>query len=385
MRSRWLLAALAAPMLVACTPRDDGCLLLRRRAPRAPHERTTLSYAEPDDAAGLVVRQWLADGFGAELLRTHAMARRLAGRAGDPAIVALGAADAAGAAPQFDGGWFRQTLPAGTPIVWIKDDDDALATASPIAAQLTVGLAEAIVDTAVGAAPPAVPALREGYAAFLTVLGAEWHPPNAAAARARDDLRRFSWFAAVRANDAVRARGTPATGSMAPAIRSGDAQVGDPLVVATVLYRMASSPLGRTMAPEAVYRPFLADPPPHGVHPALLLGAFRNFQAKLLTAWRAARVAGHPPRDLVDLVEAYGATFPAERAEATRILLVTTYGATAERHGPVVRGGWVPGDDIDRRLAALTADVLFGRVGLRDGLAAPARPEPDAVSASGPR
>ena len=104
---------------------------------------------------------------------------------------------------------------------------------------------------------------------------------------------------------------------------------GDPMVVATVLYRLASSSLGQRMADPAVYGPFLEARPPHDVHPALLLGAFRNFQAKLLSAWSRARAAGHPPHDLVDLVEAYADAYPAERAEATRIFLVTTYAATA--------------------------------------------------------
>ena len=45
----------------------------------------------------------------------------------------------------------------------------------------------------------------------------------------------------------------------------------------------------------------------------------------------APRRANRPPRDLVDLVEAYADAYPAERAEATRIFLVTTYGATALR------------------------------------------------------
>ena len=107
----------------------------------------------------------------------------------------------------------------------------------------------------------------------------------------------------------------------------------DPEVIATVLYRMAASELGQHMAPEETYRPFLASPPPRDVHPALLLGAFRNFQAKLLAAWGGAARANRAPRDLVDLVEAYAAAYPAERAEATRILLVTTYGATVVAKG----------------------------------------------------
>ena len=131
---------------------------------------------------------------------------------------------------------------------------------------------------------------------------------------------------------------------------------GDPMVVATVLYRLASSGLGQRMADPAVYGPFLEARPPRDVHPALLLGAFRNFQAKLLSAWSRARAAGHPPHDLVDLVEAYADAYPAERAEATRIFLVTTYAATAVRDGGV--SATRPSAEVESRLAMLTADVL---------------------------
>jgi hypothetical protein len=141
--------------------------------------------------------------------------------------------------------------------------------------------------------------------------------------------------------------------------------VSDRLVIATVLYRLASSELGQKMADPAVYQPFLEARPPKDVHPALLLGAFRNFQAKLLAAWSRASSAGRPPHDLIDLVEAYADAYPAERAEATRILLVTTYGATARANA--VRADEAP-EQLEAELASLTADVLFGRRGLRDGL-----------------
>ncbi len=44
-----------------------------------------------------------------------------------------------------------------------------------------------------------------------------------------------------------------------------------------------------------------------------MLGPFRNFQAKLLSAWGRAVLEGRPPRDIADLVEAYGRALPAER------------------------------------------------------------------------
>ena len=131
-----------------------------------------------------------------------------------------------------------------------------------------------------------------------------------------------------------------------------------------MLYRLASSELAVADGRPCRLSPFLEAQPPRDVHPALLLGAFRNFQAKLLAAWSRAAAAGRPPHDLIDLVEAYGDAYPAERAEATRIFLVTTYGATALPDG--VRADEAP-ERIESQLAMLTADVLFGRRGLRDG------------------
>ncbi len=352
MRVRLLLALLVAPILLACVQRDDGFLLLRRREMRLDNERTQLAYAQPDDATALHVRRLLSDGFGAELLRTYAMARRFAGRGSEPAIIALGSEDAFAGVPyrgrQFDGPWFKEVLPPSTLIAWVDD-----ASPTPEMAQLASGLAGAIVDTVTGTEPRASNPLREGYATFLSVVAGEWN--SAYGPDERDELRRLPAFAEVRSNRAVYG-----AGRHGELLRSGREQVRDPRVVATVLHAMASSQLGRRMAPETMYRPFLESAPPHDIHPALLLGAFRNFQAKLFAAWRGAVASGQPPGDLVDLVEAYMNAFPAERAEATRILLVTTRGATALAHVDET----IPTIGLER----LTAEVLFGTRGLRDGL-----------------
>jgi hypothetical protein len=128
---------------------------------------------------------------------------------------------------------------------------------------------------------------------------------------------------------------------------------------------MAASELGRRMAADDVYRPFFAERPPRGIPPAIVLGAFRNFQAKLIAAWSGAVRDGRPPANVVDLVEAYASAYPAERAEAIRIFLVTTYGATVlpqaidRRDAPEI---------VASQLALVTADVLLGRRGLRDAL-----------------
>ena len=44
-----------------------------------------------------------------------------------------------------------------------------------------------------------------------------------------------------------------------------------------------------------VYAPFVSDRIPPGISPAAVLGPFRNFQAKLLSAWGRAVLAGQPP------------------------------------------------------------------------------------------
>ena len=142
----------------------------------------------------------------------------------------------------------------------------------------------------------------------------------------------------------------------------------DPTVIAATLYRMASSPVGRRLARDDVYRPFIQTPPPTGISPGRLLGAFRNFQAKLLSAWTAAVQARRAPRDLIDLIEVYAAAYPEERAQVTRIFLVTTAGLTARPGGVDERQS---ADQVASKLAGLTADVLCGRRDLRTALRSP--------------
>ncbi|HEY7373146.1 MAG TPA: hypothetical protein VIF57_13370 [Polyangia bacterium] len=355
---------LLAPTLLACTTRDDDYLLLRRPAtangapPATGFELTTRT-----DAEAYYVRRLLANGFGAELLRTYAMAKRFAGhtagRHATQTTIALGQ-PVVSSDPVQDRqirlGWWRTTLDDGAPIIWVDDSPGRRDRSTMV--DLVAGFGAAIMDVIDPESDcPAsdATALRLGYIQFLQVVAAEWRPN--AGSDDRDELRRLSVFADVRGNDAVLRRG-----------ESPRTMIADPSVVATVLYRLASSDLGRQMAEPAVYRPFLEAQPPRDVHPALLLGAFRNFQAKLMVAWSRAAAAGRRPRDLVDLVEAYGQAHPAERAEATRIFLVTTYGATALP--AAIRADAAP-EQIETQLAALTADVLFGRRGLRDGFHLP--------------
>jgi hypothetical protein len=288
-------------------------------------------------------------------------------------------------------------------VVWIDDDPahselgrtldrqrGAPAPADPEALrdavaleQIVEGLGRAIGDLVATPAerapfqPQASDPLRDGYVLFLNVVGSEWRSMGDSAAianavrDARAELRRAEWFAAVRANEGIRR--TPCV--LEPCERhelGADEIAQDPTVIATFLYRLAASPAGRRLAPDDFYRPLVPETPPAGISPGRLLGSFRSFQAKLLACWDRARREGRPPRDLVDLVEAYAGAYPEERPEVTRIFLVTTYGRTARPGGIDHR---LPPPEVESRLAALTADILFGRSSLRSGMG-PTPPSP---------
>jgi hypothetical protein len=363
---RTLAVVLLSATLVGCTTRDDDYLLVRRVVPRAADEPTRLRLAAGDDADATRVRRLLADGFGAELLRTLAMVKRYARRTADapaarePTLVAFGLSDLhrdGTPLPEpyrprvVETAWLRHTLPEGAPVVWADDAaKDARRTVGDADAETLVVLVDGLGGAIVDLVAPRPTPLREGYLAFLEVMAAEWRPSDGQLDD-RQSLRARPVFADVRANAAGHAR-------------FAEHLVREPTLIATLLHRMASSELGRRMGPDEVYLPFLAERPPHGVPAALLLGAFRNFQAKLLGAWSRAVALGRPPETALDLIEAYGEAHPDERAEVTRLFLLTTFGAT------VVVGG-VDGDGEDDpapRLASLTADVLFGRRGLRDAV-----------------
>jgi len=128
-----------------------------------------------------------------------------------------------------------------------------------------------------------------------------------------------------------------------------------------VIYRLAQSKsVGRRVAPTEVYAPFVADRVPPGVSPAAVLGPFRNFQVKLLSSWARAALAGNPPHDIAELLDAYVRVLPGERTEATRIFVVTTYGATVKAGGVRVAQGADAGAVLPE-LTALAAEVAAGR------------------------
>jgi hypothetical protein len=197
----------------------------------------------------------------------------------------------------------------------------------------------------------------------LEVIAREWRvgegPAGALPADAGTSAQR-ELFAAVRQNRyALDGEGRA---------REAKALLDDPGLTATVLYRMAQSKtVGRKIAPPEVYAPFVTDRIPTGVSPAAVLGPFRNFQAKLLSAWGRAVLEGRPPRDVADLVEAYGRALPAERMEVARIFVMTTFGATVRKGGVETAikdaGRALP------ELTALAAEVAAGRLPWRAALA----------------
>ena len=212
-----------------------------------------------------------------------------------------------------------------------------------------------------GVAPP--PVLVEGYRIAMEVIAREWResPGPAGVIQVEEgSSAQREIFANVRENRYVLQQD-------GVTLRAARDLLEDPGVAATVIYRMAQSrALAGRVAPEAFYAPLASNRFPPGVSPAAVLGTFRNFQAKFLGAWATAVLRGQAPRDVIDLVDLYGATFPAERAEAVRIFVVTTFGATVKTGGVSTRP-----QDSTRALAELTAlkaEVVAARRSLREAL-----------------
>ena len=214
-----------------------------------------------------------------------------------------------------------------------------------------------------GVVPP--PVLVEGYRIAMEVVAREWRvgsgPAGVIQVEEGSSAQR-EIFANVRENRYVLQQD-------GATLRAARDLLGDPGVAATVIYRMAQSrALAGRVAPEAFYAPLASNRFPPGVSPAAVLGTFRNFQAKLLGAWATAVLRGHAPQDVIDLIDVYGAAFPAERAETVRIFVVTTFGATVKPAGVSTR----PQDSTQSlaELTALKAEVVAGRRSLREALSA---------------
>jgi hypothetical protein len=347
---------------------------------RSPGGFELVEAVAPDDPRAEPLYKQLAIGFPAEVLRTDYLAKQLVREAAGGEHPYGGSAHAAAAEPtvfvvgsgQGTGGPRRGLATKGgfgrisehPELLWIglpayPDHDRALP-------QTLAGLLGATAATRVSAegGPPGDP-LVKGYAQALEVVAREWRlgegPAGAVLPDAGTAAQR-ALFAGVRENHyAVGADGAP---------RPAGELLRDPGLVATVLYRLAQSKsVGRKVAPPEVYAPFVKDRVPPGVSPAAVLGPFRNFQAKLLSAWGHAVLEGRPPRDIVDLVEAYGRALPAERLEVVRVFVITTYGATVKAGG-VRPAAEKPGEAL-AQLTALAAEVAAGKLSPRAALPGP--------------
>lgn len=215
------------------------------------------------------------------------------------------------------------------------------------------------------AAPEPPKALIDGYRMAMEVVAREWRTTAGPAGVIQVDegtSEQRELFGNIRENRYILADGSTA-------LRPARQLLDSPGVAATIIYRMAQSrAVGPRVAPEKFYAPYAANRMPPGVSPAAILGTFRNFQAKLLGVWASAVLRGKAPKDIVDLIEIYGAEFPAERAEVIRIFVVTTFGGTVKPGGSSMQP-----QDARQTLAELTtlaAEVGAGRKSLRAALEA---------------
>ncbi len=349
-------------------------------ATRSPAGLAVVSSVAPDDPRAAPLYQQLLAGFSGEVLRTDYLAKQLVREAnvGGKRFPDAARAEAAQPTAFILGGPVGDKTGRGlalkgtfggfdehADVAWISlpsypDQDRALP-------QTLAGLLgyEAAARVAAGAPGPAPRTLLEGYAGALEVIAREWRtgegPAGTLPAGAGTSAQR-ALFAGVRENRyVVGADGAP---------RAAAELLDDPGVAATVLYRLAQSKtVGRKIAPAEVYAPFVTDRIPAGVSPAAVLGPFRNFQAKLLSAWGRAVLEGRPPHDIGELVEAYARALPAERGDVIRIFVITTYGATVKPggvHPPTAD----PGTALPE-LTTLAAEVAAGKLSCRAALATP--------------
>ncbi len=340
---------------------------------RSPTGLDVVELVEPNDPRAEPLHKALALGFAAEALRTDYLAKQLVreaqagGRrygpapiasAGEPTVFVVGGERAGGQTPSrglaLRGSFGRAD--EHPELLWIglqayPGNDRALP--QTLAGSLALTAAARVGDAN---GPAVLGPLARGYAQAQEVIAREWRVgegPEGALPADAGTPRQRELFAAVRENRyAVTAAGGP---------RPPAEQLTDPGLAATVLYRLAQSKsVGRKVAPPEVYAPFVKDRVPPGVSPAAVLGPFRNFQAKLLSAWGRVVLEGKPPRDIADLIEAYGRALPAEKLEAVRVFVITTYGST-------VKAGGVPpaADKAGHALAELTAlaaEVAAGKL-----------------------
>jgi len=361
--------ALAPPdsfMVVAPAPPRDGA------AAKSKSGLPIVAKVAVDDPHAMVLHQKFMVGFAGEVLRTDYLAKQLVreidvgGRryaegpraaAREPTVLVMGGSRAGG--PTSRGVALKGTFggddehPDVLALALDAYPDHDHALTQTLAGAL--GLLAASRVAAADAPNPTHP-LVVAYSRALEVVAREWREgegpagamPGDAGSAAQREL-----FTGVRENRYVVGEdGAP---------RAAADLLVDPGVAATVLYRLAQSKsVGRKIAPDAVYAPFVKNRVPEGISPAAVLGPFRNFQAKLLSAWARAVLEGNPPRDIADLVDAYARALPAERSEVVRIFVVTTFGATVKPGGVRPPAG-NPGAALPE-LTALAAEVAAGKM-----------------------
>ena len=340
-----------------------------------------------EDPRAIPIHKAAADGFVGEVLRTDYLCKQLlrdgfGGKAFlpdarisafEPTLLVLAGSrmtrpeeSVLGTGVETAGFLGRQRKTPGA--IWIEVGDDPV-TDTAFSQTATGRIARLIAERMVSTYPnvaerqaSTVRALVNGYALAMEVIAREWRvgegprgtlPPDAGTGTQRER------FAGVRQNAFVFTPGAPNQ------LRSSDEMLAEPGVVAAVLYRMAQlKGIGRRVAPSEIYAPFVSNRVPEGVSPAAVLGPVRNFQAKLLTAWGRAVLAGKAPHDLLDLMAAYVDALPGEKNETIRIVVATTYGATTKSGG--VSANPKDADQTLAQLTTLAAEVAAGRRPLRE-------------------
>jgi hypothetical protein len=386
-----LAAACLAPG--ACKDRSalgpaDAYVLL---APVQPPARSkgglpVVEKLDLDRGTAVTVARLLGDGFAVEMVRTVHLAKQLArgpgvaGRRYPEALVRSASEPLAlvvgldSAFPHSKGLALKGMI-AGTEekpdLPWIGlpatlEDDRALVQtlSGRLAAHAASWAADIDADPA-STPGPERPLLVEAYRMAMEVISREWRVgkgPAGALPSTAGSVAQRHLFADIRENR------TPFTeGGSGRELRPAEELLRDPRVAATVLYRLAQTrTVANAVGPADIYAPFVQGPLPEGVSGAQLLGAVRNFNAKLFTAWARAALGGHPPDDIVDLVEAYGELFPQERREVLRIFLVTTFAGTVKRGG--ISRKPEEATAAIAEIGAIIEDLLAVKRSLRDGL-----------------
>jgi hypothetical protein len=377
-----LRAALALAILATLTACEDGgfrspdSYLLLTPAKEAAEGLPVVQALAATDPAAQAVDRLFAEGFASEMLRTLYLAKQFVrdGQPGGHPAPPEGRALAAQGLPVVIGldrtpygrglataRWLR--APAAHPDMPFlglpAEPDRDRALVQSVSGRLATYVLHLALTGGTFANPSAViPAtLGDGYRMAMEVVAREWRtgrgPQGVVPFDAGTEAQR-QLFADVRENRFVMSADRHS-------LRPPAELLADPGVAATVLYRLAQSKaIARRVARPEFYQPFAANRLPPGVSPAAVLGAFRNFQAKLLGSWAEAIQRGHAPRDIAELVELYGAAFPEEKAEVLRVFIVTTFAATVEPGGVSTRP-----EDATRSLASIDADVAAVAAGRR--------------------